>query len=119
MNTRHADPLILREQRDDDDCTLQLQVPVDLACFAGHFPQAPVLPGVAQVAWALRLAASRLGTSPYCREMETLKFQHLLRPGDRVTLTLRHDHTNGKLHFAYREAGTAYSSGRLVLEPHA
>ncbi|MEW9570902.1 3-hydroxyacyl-ACP dehydratase FabZ family protein [Rhodanobacter sp. Si-c] len=119
MSVRRTNPVILREQRDDAGCTLQLRVPADLAHFPGHFPQAPVLPGAVQVAWALQLAASRLGTSPHCREMEALKFQRLLRPGDRVTLTLRLDDARGKLHFAYREGELAYSSGRLVLEPRA
>jgi 3-hydroxymyristoyl/3-hydroxydecanoyl-(acyl carrier protein) dehydratase len=118
MNMRTA-PTILDEQRDGDECTLRLHIPDDLAYFPGHFPQAPVLPGVAQIAWALQLAASRLGTPPQCRELEALKFQRLLQPGDRVTLALRHDRARGKLHFAYREGETAYSSGRLVLEPHA
>lgn len=119
MNTRRAGPVVLDERRDGDECTLQLQVPADLAYFPGHFPQAPVLPGAAQVAWALQLAAARLGSSPHCREMEALKFQRLLQPGDRVTLTLRIDRARGKLHFAYREGDATYSSGRLVLEPRA
>ncbi|HEX7731650.1 MAG TPA: acyl-CoA synthetase [Rhodanobacter sp.] len=119
MNTPRTRPVILDERRDGDECTLRLRIPDDLAYFPGHFPQAPVLPGAVQVAWALQLAASRLGTAPQCREMEALKFQRLLRPGDHVTLTLRHDRARGKLHFAYREGETAYSSGRLVLEPRA
>lgn len=117
MNIRRRDPVVLTEQREGGECTLRLSIPADLDFFPGHFPQALVLPGVAQVAWALRLAASRLGTSPRCHEMEALKFQHLLQPGDTVTLVLRHDRARGKLHFAYREGDVAYSSGRLVLEP--
>ena len=119
MSARRTDPAILDEQRDGDECTLRLRIPDDLAYFPGHFPQAPVLPGAVQIAWTLQLAASRLGTMPQCREMEALKFQRLLRPGDHVTLTLRHDRARGKLHFAYREGDIAYSSGRLVLEPRA
>ena len=116
VNARTA-PAILGEQRDGDACTLRLHLPGDLAYFPGHFPQAPVLPGAAQVAWALQLAAARLNTSPRCRTMEALKFQRLLQPGDTVTLALRHDRARGKLHFAYRDGDAAYSSGRLVLEP--
>ena len=119
MSMQGTDPVILREWRDGDGCTLQLQVPTDLVYFPGHFPQAPVLPGAVQVAWALQLAAARLGTSPQCREVEALKFQRLLQPGDRVTLTLRYDEARRKLHFAYREGEAAYSSGRRVLEPRA
>jgi predicted hotdog family 3-hydroxylacyl-ACP dehydratase len=78
---------------------------------------------VAQVGWALQLATSRFGTLPHCREMEALKFQHILRPDDRVTLTLCRDNARGKLRFAYRNGETSHSSGRLVLaapqEPRA
>jgi 3-hydroxymyristoyl/3-hydroxydecanoyl-(acyl carrier protein) dehydratase len=108
------DPVVLGEREQDGVWTLDLLVPHELIYFAGHFPQAPVLPGVVQIAWALALAAQRLGTPPRCKLMEALKFQRLLRPGDRVTLTLRYDATRQKLHFAYRYGEQAYSSGRLA-----
>ena len=109
----HVVPLNEREQ--DGVWTLVLQLPPELIHFDGHFPQAPVLPGVLQVGWALALAAPRLGTSMHCREMESLKFQQLLRPCDEVELTLRLDAARGKLHFAYHLAGAHASSGRLCL----
>lgn len=109
-------PAILHTTRSGDECTVQLRVPADLACFPGHFPQAPVLPGAMQIAWALQLSTENLGTTASCREMEALKFQHLLQPGDSATLQLRIDRASGKLHFAYRNGGTTFSSGRLVLE---
>jgi 3-hydroxymyristoyl/3-hydroxydecanoyl-(acyl carrier protein) dehydratase len=96
---------------------LDLVLPSDLIHFDDHFRKAPVLPGVLQVAWALALAAPRLGTSGHCREMEALKFQRLLRPGDALELDLHYEDepgtTLGKLHFAYRLAGQHCSSGRL------
>ncbi|WP_266159190.1 acyl-CoA synthetase [Dyella silvatica] len=107
----------LAEREENGEWTLQLRIPPELAYFAGHFPAAPVLPGVVQVAWALELAAARLGTPNACRNMEALKFQHVLRPGDRVDLTLHWDAARGKLHFAYRLGEHSYSSGRLVLRP--
>jgi 3-hydroxymyristoyl/3-hydroxydecanoyl-(acyl carrier protein) dehydratase len=112
-------PLILHEAGEGDSRTLQLRVPVGLACFPGHFPGAPVLPGVVQVGWALRLAAARWGCPARCLAMEALKFQRLLQPGDQVTLTVRLDRARGKLHFAYDQGEVACSSGRLVLEPPA
>jgi 3-hydroxymyristoyl/3-hydroxydecanoyl-(acyl carrier protein) dehydratase len=106
--------LLLDEQQHDGAWTLTLRVPLDLLYFPGHFPQAPVLPGVVQIAWALAFAKTRLGTPARCHAMEALKFQQLLRPGDRADLTLRHDTTRHKLHFAYRHGDKAYSSGRLA-----
>jgi 3-hydroxymyristoyl/3-hydroxydecanoyl-(acyl carrier protein) dehydratase len=110
-------PHVLEETRDaDGSLQLRLRVPLELAHFDGHFPAAPVLPGVLQLGWALALAAPRLGTAAKCREFEALKFQQLLRPGDDVLLHLRWDTARGKLHFAYRLGEQAYSSGRLLLE---
>lgn len=102
------------EHEQDGMWTLALRVPLDLVYFPGHFPQAPVLPGAVQVAWALTLASTRLGTPLRCHVMEALKFQQLLRPGDRVDLSFHHDPVRHKLHFAYRYGEKAYSSGRLA-----
>lgn len=108
--------IVLGERREGNAHILDLELPLDLACFADHFPDAPVLPGVLQVGWALELAASRLGTPKTCRAVDGMKFQRLLRPGDRVQLTLRHDATRGRLHFAYRSDDAPVSSAHLRLE---
>ena len=104
------------EQR-DDEWLLQLQVPLDLAHFTGHFPQTPVLPGVVQVDWAQQLARQLIiDLPPRFAGMEVLKFQQLVRPGDTLQLSLRFDAERGKLYFAYRNGEAACSSGRILLE---
>jgi 3-hydroxymyristoyl/3-hydroxydecanoyl-(acyl carrier protein) dehydratase len=108
------DASLLEEHQHDGQWTLALRIPLDLIYFPGHFPQAPILPGAVQVAWALAFATTRLGTPLRCHVIEALKFQQLLRPGDRADLTLRHDLERHKLHFAYRYGEKAYSSGRLA-----
>lgn len=107
---------LLDEHLDGSVCRLRLRIPPTLAHFPGHFPQAPVLPGVLQVQWALALAAARFDIAPHCREMEALKFQRLLRPDDVVELELRMDTERGKLYFTYRLDGSHCSSGRLRVE---
>lgn len=95
---------------------LQLEIPLDLAHFSGHFAQTPVLPGVVQVDWALQLARQLIvGLPPRFAGMEVLKFQQLARPGDRLQLLLRFDAERGKLYFAYRNGDAACSSGRILL----
>jgi 3-hydroxymyristoyl/3-hydroxydecanoyl-(acyl carrier protein) dehydratase len=108
------DAALLGEQQQQGRYTLELRVPLDLVYFPGHFPHAPVVPGAVQIAWALAYASTRLGTPARCQVMEALKFQRLLRPGDRADLTLHHDEARNKLHFAYRDGDKAYSSGRLA-----
>ena len=99
---------------------LAQHVPAALECAGGRRADlvldAPVLPGVVQIGWALELAAPRLGTPTTCRGMDALKFQRLLRPGDRIELTLRYDAVRGRLHFAYRTGDAHYSSAHLRLE---
>lgn len=112
-------PTVLEVRGTGDERAIQLWIGADLACLAGHFPGHPVVSGAMQVGWALALAAAHLGTPDACREMEALKFQHLLQPEQPVTLTLHHDRARNKLHFAWRAGDTAYSSGRLLLEPSA
>ena len=109
-------PEVLQQIEDDGEWSLQLAVPPDLAFFSGHFPKAPVLPGVVQVDWALALGQRLMNLPEKFAGMEVLKFQQLVRPGDQVQLHLRFDPVRGKLYFAYRNETATCSSGRILLE---
>ncbi|MET3456894.1 MULTISPECIES: AMP-binding protein [Pseudomonas] len=115
MAPRPKAPEVLEQVETDGEWNLRLVVPPDLAYFSGHFPCAPVLPGVVQVDWALSLGQQLLDLPPRFGGMEVLKFQQLVRPGDELQLHLRFDRERGKLYFAYRNATAACSSGRIVL----
>ncbi|WP_445180049.1 AMP-binding protein [Pseudomonas sp. McL0111] len=109
-------PEVLEQTQTDGEWNLQLTVPPDLAYFSGHFPKAPVLPGVVQVEWALNLGRQVLNLSGAFAGMEVLKFQRLVRPGDEIQLHLRFEPTRGKLYFTYRNDTATCSSGRILLE---
>ncbi|WP_420234219.1 AMP-binding protein [Pseudomonas sp. ABY48] len=115
MAPRPKAPEVLAHVETDGEWSLQLVVPPDLSYFSGHFPTAPVLPGVVQVDWALSLGRQLLDLPPRFVGMEVLKFQQLIRPGDEIQLHLRFDRERGKLYFAYRNDTAACSSGRIVL----
>jgi acyl-coenzyme A synthetase/AMP-(fatty) acid ligase len=107
-------PELVGQQQVGDELQLELVVPLDLAHFTGHFPGTPILPGVVQVDWAITLGQRLMSLPPRFAGMEVLKFQQLVRPGDRISLTLRFDQGRGKLHFAYRNGDAACSSGRIL-----
>jgi acyl-coenzyme A synthetase/AMP-(fatty) acid ligase/3-hydroxymyristoyl/3-hydroxydecanoyl-(acyl carrier protein) dehydratase len=109
-------PEVLTQVESDGEWNLQLSVPPDLAYFSGHFPTAPVLPGVVQVEWALSLGQQFMNLPGRFAGMEVLKFQQLVRPGDEVQLHLRHDVERAKLYFTYRNEAATCSSGRVLLE---
>ncbi|WP_296247762.1 AMP-binding protein [Pseudomonas sp. UBA4194] len=113
---RSKTPQVLDQRQNGDEHLLHLHVPHDLAHFSGHFPKAPVLPGVVQVQWALQLARQTLELPPRFAGMEVLKFQQLVRPGDTLQLSLRFDAERSKLYFAFRSGEAPCSSGRIVLE---
>ncbi|KAE9648601.1 acyl-CoA synthetase family protein [Pseudomonas sp. PB106] len=108
-------PEVLNQSETDGEWSLQLSVPADLAYFSGHFPKAPVLPGVVQVEWALNLGRQLLNLTGAFAGMEVLKFQQLVRPGDEIQLHLRFDPERSKLYFAYRNDTATCSSGRILL----
>jgi acyl-coenzyme A synthetase/AMP-(fatty) acid ligase/3-hydroxymyristoyl/3-hydroxydecanoyl-(acyl carrier protein) dehydratase len=109
-------PEVLAQVESEGEWNLQLSVPPDLAYFSGHFPTAPVLPGVVQVEWALNLGQQFMNLPGRFAGMEVLKFQQLVRPGDEVQLHLRYDAARAKLYFAYRNEAATCSSGRVLLE---
>ena len=109
-------PQVLEQVEANGEWSLQLAVPPDLACFSGHFPKTPVLPGVVQIDWALSLGRQLLVLPEKFAGMEVLKFQQLMRPGDLVQLHLRFDRERGKLYFTYRNDTATCSSGRILLE---
>jgi len=109
-------PQVLAQVEADGEWSLQLAVPPDLAYFSGHFPTAPVLPGVVQVDWALSLGQQLMTLRGKFAGMEVLKFQQLIRPGDEIQLHLRFDSARSKLYFTYRDETATCSSGRILLE---
>jgi acyl-coenzyme A synthetase/AMP-(fatty) acid ligase/3-hydroxymyristoyl/3-hydroxydecanoyl-(acyl carrier protein) dehydratase len=111
--TRQPERIALARQEDGWIATLD--VPLDLAHFSGHFSTTPILPGVIQVDWAIGIARELMALPPRFAGMEVLKFQQLVRPGDRIELTLRFDAERNKLHFAYRNGEAACASGRVLL----
>lgn len=102
--------------READTLRLHARVPRDLACFAGHFPGHPVLPGFLQVHWAMELAQRELGVSQPPSALEALKFRRLLLPGDEFVLRIERSGTGLVFGYEGSEDGEPSASGRLRLD---
>lgn len=80
---------------------LRIIVPADLLYFRGHFPIAPVLPGVVQVDWALHFAREFFGLAKKFRGLSGLKFQQIIGPETPVYLELVYKPDKHALQFKY------------------
>jgi acyl-CoA synthetase (AMP-forming)/AMP-acid ligase II/3-hydroxymyristoyl/3-hydroxydecanoyl-(acyl carrier protein) dehydratase len=102
------------ESRTTSSVRLHIVVDEHLACFGGHFPGSPVLPGAIQLLWAARFAADHLDCPEGWRGMEAVKFSRVIPPGNRIAIELTFNPDSNKLSFRYLRDGTVCSSGRLV-----
>jgi acyl-coenzyme A synthetase/AMP-(fatty) acid ligase/3-hydroxymyristoyl/3-hydroxydecanoyl-(acyl carrier protein) dehydratase len=86
----------------------------DLLVFDGHFPAAPILPGVALVDWAIAFARERFALPPRFVRMDVLKFSQPALPGMHLDLELQWNTATSTLQFEYRSTSGRHSSGRIV-----
>lgn len=80
--------------------------------FQGHFPAAPILPGVVQLGLAVRGAQTFTGGGKALRTVKKLKFVHVIEPGVLVRLRLER-RPSGEIGFSYMEGEALCSSGVL------
>ena len=95
--------------------TYRLRVPPALEHFKGHFPGFPILPGIVQLDWAVRLGRLHFQGLEASTGVDNFKCQALVFPGAGLTLELRRDETG--LHFRYSDAQRTYSSGKILFRP--
>ena len=84
-----------------------------LPWFGGHFPGTPILPGLAQVHIAERLAEELWAVRPGTHNVSRLKFNRVIQPGETVELSLSFRQDTGKLTFKYTSADEQVSSGTI------
>jgi 3-hydroxymyristoyl/3-hydroxydecanoyl-(acyl carrier protein) dehydratase len=110
-----CDPIARTVAADAGQITLELDLPADLPCFQGHFPGFPILAGVVQLDWVMRLSAAYLRCGERSATDYRVKFTRLIVPGSPLTLTLDHDEVRHRLDFVYRTGGLVASRGRVTL----
>ncbi|QQX79886.1 thioester dehydrase [Shewanella sp. KX20019] len=107
-------PAIISTKIDDDSICWRLDIPAELEYFKGHFPEQPVLPGVTQLDWAIKLGCQHFGYASDVAVLEVLKFQQLMLPNTQVNLTISHNAAKAKLTFTYSDGDKRFASGRIA-----
>ncbi len=83
----------------------------DLPWFQGHFSEMPVLPGLAQVHIAVRLAEEIWAAGPASMNVNRLKFHRLVTPDENVSVKLSFRPEAKKLEFAFSHCNARVSTG--------
>jgi acyl-CoA synthetase (AMP-forming)/AMP-acid ligase II len=107
-------PPVRWERRDAAQALAVLDIRADLRVLDGHFPGAPLLPGVAQLDWVARFGREAFAVPKTFLRAEQLKFQSPVLPGTALQLHLEWNAATGQLAFRYVSASGTHASGRLV-----
>lgn len=96
-----------------ENATIELEIIPTLVWFSGHFPNEPVLPGLAQIHMAAAWTEHAWRWKPVGSSITKLKFRRVLRPGDRVLLKLARRPALGRVTFSYHLDGVVASEGTI------
>jgi 3-hydroxymyristoyl/3-hydroxydecanoyl-(acyl carrier protein) dehydratase len=103
-------PTVLRREAGEEEVFV-LALEPDHLVFQGHFPGNPILPGVVQVDWAIRLGTQAFGPLGDFQGISNLKFMSIIQPLEPLELRLTFDREAGKLGFRYEGSTGRKSTG--------
>ena len=119
-------PVVRWLQRSESEALVTLDIQAGLTVFEGHFDIAPILPGVAQLDWALSLGRQCFAVPQRFVRLEAIKFVRPVQPGTALYLALQfksrlNDATLCSLSFRLYSHGDAavsiqheHASGRAI-----
>jgi len=104
---------VLEITADDGVVSGQVRIPPESPFFDGHFPDAPLLPGVAQLRLVADLAGDAYGLPVRVNALRRVKFSSPVRPG--AVLAFRIDAAPGSPRLAWKlsDARAEVSTGEL------
>jgi 3-hydroxyacyl-[acyl-carrier-protein] dehydratase len=112
----HREPEILSENIEAEKVVLELRIVSSLFQFQGHFPSQPVLPGVAQLDWAVRYGMRFFKLSLSVKEVSQLKYRHFIIPDIDIILELNLRPQTKSIAFIYKSEDKFFSSGIIGLK---
>ena len=112
LDANCREPAVVSWSATASSLVAELVFPPDGEWFAGHFPGFPVLPGVAQLFFTRHYSRQAFGDFPGAATFKRLKFRRLVRPGEKVKLSVSRNDA-GRFDFEMSVDGNPASSGSV------
>jgi len=87
----------------------------DSPWFSGHFPDNPILPGIAQLNMVADIIALSRQKSLYIKRLNRVKFKKIVRPGEQLEIHAAATSTTGLYTFHITHETQAVCSGMMSL----
>lgn len=94
----------------DDDYVINIDATEDTGVYDGHFAGHPILPGVVQLDWVMKVSQEILAIAEPSAQDFQIKFSHIIEPG---SIELRLKYVKGKIEFEYHAKNIKCSSGSI------
>ena len=94
----------------------QVAVKDDSPWFSGHFPDNPILPGIAQLNMVGDIIARARQESLYIKHLNRVKFKKIVRPGTQLEIHAAATDTPGRYTFRITHESQDVCSGMMALD---
>ncbi|HID03131.1 MAG TPA: hypothetical protein EYP18_08000 [Desulfobacterales bacterium] len=101
----------------DNAITAQVTTDPQSPWFKGHFPNDPILPGIAQIHMVTETIAKVLQKDLSLQSLTRIKFKKIIRPGDILDIHAMAGKIDNQYSFRITSKQEDVCSGRLVLAP--
>jgi 3-hydroxymyristoyl/3-hydroxydecanoyl-(acyl carrier protein) dehydratase len=103
-------PSYTLHQTTDEQYIANIEATENTGAFDGHFPGQPILPGVVQLDWVMKLSQEIFKIAEPSAQDFQIKFSHIIQPG---LVELRLEYSKGKIDFEYHAKDKKCSSGSI------
>ncbi len=108
---------IATELDQNNSMLARMSVKPDSPWFSGHFPDEPILPGIAQLSMVTEILQTVLGINGSLQSVSRVKFKKIIRPDDILDIKINRDKKEHHYSFKITSEQQEVCSGRLVLPP--
>ncbi len=99
----------------DGSLSAQVHVPADSSWFSGHFPDWPVLPGIAQIHMVYELVHHALDFPVQVVEVSRVRFKQRIAPDDRLNVVAEARPEDGRYAFRITRGGEVVCTGNMTV----